>query len=173
SQTERGKRRQAHPVKERKQNNLEYQELEKPTTETTISHHYRSKVQNFFKMRVESIKARKKGEEPFDNAGNMNSPSGEQTSPCSSSTHTPEKWISRASEIDRDGGGVGEEGRDGGGGEATETAAIPVVEVSKSNRINPLGREREMREMRERQRHRVMVTHVTKRRAFQALRKRR
>ncbi|WZZ41707.1 hypothetical protein YC2023_037966 [Brassica napus] len=110
-------------------------------------------------MRVESIKARKKGEEPFDNAGNMNSPSGEQTSPCSSSTHTPEKWISRASEIDRDGGGVGEEGRDGGGGEATETAAIPVVEVSKSNRINPLGREREMREMRERQRHRVMLRH--------------
>ncbi|KAF2566083.1 hypothetical protein F2Q68_00027674 [Brassica cretica] len=102
----------------------------------------------------------------------MNSPSGEQTSPCSSSTHAPKKRISRASEIDRDGGGVGEEGRDGGGGEATETAAIPVVEVSKSNRISPLGREREMREMRERQRRRVMVTHVTKRRAFQALRKR-
>ncbi|KAH0936277.1 hypothetical protein HID58_013394 [Brassica napus] len=53
-----------------------YQELEKPTTETIISHHYRSKVQNFSKMRVESIKSRKKGEEPFDNTGNMNSPSG-------------------------------------------------------------------------------------------------
>ncbi|WZY78703.1 hypothetical protein YC2023_025087 [Brassica napus] len=135
SQTERDKRRQAHPVKERKQNNLEfvpslallckysdldprilspYQELEKPTTETTISHHYRSKVQNFSKMRVESIKSRKKGEEPFDNAGNMNSPSGTNQSVLSS-TRAPEKRISRASEIDRDGGGVGEEGRDGGG----------------------------------------------------------
>ena len=50
-------------------------------------------------------------------------------------TCAPEKRISRASEIDRDGGGVGEEGRDEGGGEATEMAAIPVVEVSKSNRI--------------------------------------
>ncbi|KAH0886439.1 hypothetical protein HID58_062535, partial [Brassica napus] len=141
SQTERGKRRQAHPVKERKQNNLEF------VPNILIIH--------LEIMRVESIKARKKEEEPFDNAGNMNSPSGEQTSPCSSSTHAPKKRISRASEIDRDGGGVGEEGRDGGGGEATETAAIPVVEVSKSNRISPLGREREMRE-RERQRRRVM-----------------
>ncbi|WZZ22853.1 hypothetical protein YC2023_124240 [Brassica napus] len=116
-------------------------------------------------MRVESIKSRKKGEEPFDNAGNMNSPSGTNQSVLSS-TRVPEKRILRASEIDRDGGGVGEEGRDGGGGEATEMAVIPVVEVSKSNRI---GREREMRE---RQRHRVMVTPVTKRRTFQALRKR-
>ncbi|KAF3533723.1 hypothetical protein DY000_02040516 [Brassica cretica] len=149
-----------------------YQELEKPTTETTISHHYRSKVQNFSKMRVESIKARKKGEEPFDNAGNMNSPKNKpvralaQRMPLRRGYQELQRLIGR--------GGVGEEGREGGGGEATETAAILVVEVSKSNRISPLGREREMREMRERQRRRViMVTHATMRRAFQALHKRR
>ncbi|WZY84935.1 hypothetical protein YC2023_031319 [Brassica napus] len=89
-------------------------------------------------MRVESIKSRKKGEEPFDNAGNMNSPSGTNQSVLSL-TCAPEKRISRASEIDRDGGGVGEEGRDEGGGEATEMAAIPVVEERKTKKQQRLS----------------------------------
>ncbi|KAH0939708.1 hypothetical protein HID58_007169 [Brassica napus] len=94
-------------------------------------------------MRVESIKSRKKGEEPFDNAGNMNSPSG----PCSAQRVPLRRGYQELQRL------IGTEealGRKVGTeeGEATEMATIPVVEVSKSNRISPFGREREMRDER-------------------------